>query len=310
MIDELMSLTINGSQQWVLCRGVDRSNPVVLFVHGGPGYPQMWYSRGLDGDFIEDFVVVHWDQRGAGKSYSEDTPETITLNQIVSDGLELTRYLKRKFQVEKIILVGHSWGTMVGANMARNSPGDFHAFVSVGTCADWRRGEELRYATLQRLAREKDDQDAVLQLKELGPPPYLNAAQTTRFGELVIKLQGFSGTSRKLTEDDLLQAIGKNQEYSHQEIETSLDALHKNLDLLNEFGNRYVLKREVPRLDVPVFFVQGEHDANTPTVLAKEYFEALEAPQGKHWILFQGCAHMAMYEDRQRFLQVLKSTLK
>ena len=117
MIDELKALDLNGARQWILCRGSDRSMPVVLFVHGGPGNPSMWYSRAFDNDFINDFVVVHWDQRGAGKSYSKETPrETINLNQIVDDGLELTARLKQKFETDKVILVGHSWGTMVAAN--------------------------------------------------------------------------------------------------------------------------------------------------------------------------------------------------
>ena len=310
MIDELEALEINGCRQWVLYRGRDRSRPVVLFVHGGPGYPQMLYSRGLDGPFVEKFVVVHWDQRGSGKSYSEETPpESITLDQIVDDGIQLTAHLKKKFKTDKIILVGHSWGTIVGANMVRKAPDHFRAFVSVGTCADWRRGEELRYADLQQLARQANDQEAIEKLKTLGPPPYRNAERTDQFGELILRLQGFSGSSRKLSEDDLAGAISKTREYSGEEIETALVALRKNMDLLADFGNRYVLMKSVPRLDIPVIFVQGEHDANTPTVLAREYFDVLEAPRGKRWIVFEECAHMAMYEDQQQFITVLESTL-
>lgn len=308
MIDELSAIDINGCPQWLLYRGKSANHPVVLFVHGGPAYPQMWYSRGLDAPFLSDFVVVHWDQRGAGKSYSPDTPlESITLDQIVDDGLRVTAHLQEKFNTQQIILVGHSWGTMVAANMASRSPTRFRAFVSVGTCANWRRGEELRYTELVRLAEKAGDTVAQEQLAELGPPPHRTAHSIGQFGQLIQRLQGFSGTSRKLSEEELAAAIGKTQEYSEAEIEGALVALDRNLDLLGEFCNRYVLQDAVPRLDLTVYFVQGEHDANTPTILAREYFDLLTAPQGKHWVEFAGCAHLAMYEDRAQFLDVLKA---
>ena len=103
-IDELEALSINDSTQWVLYRGNDRKKPVVLFVHGGPGYPQMWYSRGLDAPFLDDFVVVHWDQRGAGKSYSEEGfGASVSLSQIVDDGLQVTKHLSNKLRSRRII---------------------------------------------------------------------------------------------------------------------------------------------------------------------------------------------------------------
>ncbi|MCA9194199.1 MAG: alpha/beta fold hydrolase [Planctomycetales bacterium] len=309
-IDELKALNINGAKQWVLCRGNDRTKPVVLFVHGGPGYPLMWYSRGLDGPFLDDFVVVHWDQRGAGKSTGDSIdPDTITLDQIVDDGLAVTNRLKTKFSVKKIVLVAHSWGTMVAANMASKSPDDFSALVSVGTCADWKRADELRYAKLQEIAKERHDEEAIKKLDEIGPPPYKTAERVFQLGEMVIRLQGFSGAHRKLSEIDFIEAMQKTQEYSVEEIENTLTALSRNIDLFGNFGNEYVLMKAIPRLNLPVYFVQGEFDENTPTSLAREYFEKLDAPKGKHWKQFEGCAHMVMYEDREEFLKVLHAAI-
>ena len=311
MLDQLESREINGTRQWLLYRAADRTKPVVLFVHGGPGYPLTWFSRAFDGLLQNDFVVVHWDQRNAGKSYSPDTPfESYTLDQIVDDGLEVTEHLKRKFGRDKIILVGHSWGTLVAANMVKRRPASFRAYVSVGTAAEWKRGEELRYAQLQMLARERNDQTAIADLERLGPPPYKSSERYQRFGELIVRLDGFAGTSRKLTEEQLAQAIQQTTEYTGEEIATAVEALKGNLDRLGEFLNSYVLKKAVPKLDVPVYFVQGRHDMNTPTELAKEYFDDIEAPRGKHWIVFEDAAHLPMYEQPQQFLDVLKSTLQ
>lgn len=307
-VDELSAIDVNGTKQWLLMRAADRTKPVVLFVHGGPGYPLMWYSRAFDDAFIKDFVVVHWDQRRAGKSYSAEIPvESCTLDQIVDDGLRVTEHLKRKLSVKKVILVGHSWGTMVAANMAKRSPQEFTGLVMVGTCADWKKGETNRYNQLLELANEKDDAVSLEKLRDLGPPPHLNSDAVERFGELIVHLQGFSGTSRNLTAKQLDDAIRQNKEYTEDEIVQALGGLSQLLDEHSSALNRYVLQDEVRELKVPVYFAQGEHDLNTPTDLAKEYYESLIAPHGKHWHQFDGCAHMNMYEDARHFLSVLKT---
>ena len=306
-MDELSEIQVNGTKQWILVRATDRTKPVILFVHGGPGYPLMWYSRGFDDAFLDDFVVVHWDQRRSGKSYSKDVPvESCTLDQIVADGLEVTEQLKRKLDVEKVILVGHSWGTMVAANMAKRSPDDFTGLVMVGTCADWLKGETNRYNALLALAKTNDDTDAIKNLRDLGPPPHLTSAELLRFGESIAHLQGFSGTSRKLTMEQVGEAMQKNTEYTEEEIAMALQGLDELLDAHSPFLNRYVLRDEVRELKVPIHFVQGEHDLNTPTDLAKEYFESLVAPCGKFWHQFDGCAHLNMYEDTKQFLAILR----
>lgn len=179
-MDELSAIEVNGTKQWILVRATDRTRPVVLFVHGGPGFPLMWYSRGFDDAFLDDFVVVHWDQRRAGKSYSTDVPvESCTLDQIVKDGLDVTEQLKKKLDVEKVILVGHSWGTMVAANMAEQSPEDFTGLVMVGTCANWMKGETNRYNACLELARRNGDTASVEKLRELGAPPHLTWVRLT-----------------------------------------------------------------------------------------------------------------------------------
>lgn len=307
-MDELSAIEVNGTKQWLLIRAADQTKPVVLFVHGGPGYPLMWYSRGFDDAFIKDFVVVHWDQRRVGKSYSADVPvESCTLDQIVDDGLCVTEHLQRKLNVEKVILVGHSWGTMVAANMAKQSPQDFTGLVMVGTCADWKKGETDHYNALLELAKEKGDTASVEKLQNLGPPPHLSWKEVVRFGDLKVHLEGLGGTIRKLTEQELADAFQKNKEYTDDEILRSIESLHELMDEHGPALNRYVLRDEVRELKVPVYFAQGEHDLNTPTDLAKEYYESLIAPRGKHWHQFDGCGHMNLYEDTKQFLSVLKS---
>ncbi len=146
MLDELEAIDVNGSKQWLLERGTDKTKPVVLFVHGGPGSPLMYFSRAFDNAFMNDFVIVHWDQRGSGKSFNPKEPSTnYEFNRYVDDGLAVAKQLKIKFQKEKILLVGHSWGTMVAFNMVAKQPSLFQSLVTVGTVSDMGKMEEFRY---------------------------------------------------------------------------------------------------------------------------------------------------------------------
>lgn len=308
MLDELVALEVNGSKQWLLIRGADRSKPVVLFVHGGPGYPLMWYSRAFDEHLLEEFVVVHWDQRMAGKSASSETPiESVSLSQIVDDGLEVVSSLRLKFPKNNIILVGHSWGTLVAANMVSKAPSHFLAYMSVGTCGDWLRAETTRHDRLLAVARERGDQQAISGLMTLGPPPYSTAEAISQFGSLIIQLVGFSWTLHSLSDVELSDAMIQNKEYTETELQTAFEAIETNLDHLGPFLNSYVLQQEIQRLDVPTYFAEGTHDMNTPSALSREYFNALVAPAGKHWFEFKQSAHMPMYEEPTLFLGLLRS---
>jgi pimeloyl-ACP methyl ester carboxylesterase len=308
MIDELDFLNVNGIRQWILIRGRDLSRPTLLFVHGGPGYPLMWFSRAFDGPLLEDFVVVHWDQPNAGKSYSPDiSPEPLTLARIATDGLQVAEHIVQRLKTERIILAGHSWGTMVAADMARQRPELFTAYVSVGTSARWTPAYELRFAHLCQLARQQGDFQAMQHLEDLGPPPYDNFERVERFGQLVSDIEGFSGTARRLTELELADAIAQSTEYTPDEIARVADAVRDSYDRLGAFLNGYAMIEHVRRLELPVHFVEGRYDGNCPIALSRAYFDELDAPAGKYWHLFEESAHLPMYEEPERFLRVLNS---
>jgi len=310
-IDELQAIDVNETKQWILCRGRDRSKPVVLFVHGGPGTPLMMYSRAFDDSFINDFVVVHWDQRGAGKSFDPKAPiEQLRFPQFVDDGLVVVEHLKRKFQREKIVLVGHSWGTIVAFAMAAKRPAEFQSLVTVGTMTDTIAIENYRFKLLKTAIEASGDKAAANDLAELGPPPYGSHVKLERFGNLILKFLGFGGVFHELTMEQASAAVLKNREYSEAELVASFEALKIGLNQLSDFVNAYVAVRAVPSIQVPVYFVQGQHDSNTPSKISREYFDALIAPQGKTWIEFEDAAHFAFYDNPERFLEVLALAAK
>ncbi|MGG0719229.1 alpha/beta hydrolase [Robertmurraya massiliosenegalensis] len=145
-ISVLESVAIGGIEQWVLIRGESINNPIVLFLHGGPGNAQIGWAPKFQSNLERNFIVVNWDQRGSGLSYFEGIPEeSMNINQFIQDAYELTIYLLNKFKKNKIFIVGHSWGTIIGMPLIQKHPHLFHAYIGVGQSVDLQRGELLSY---------------------------------------------------------------------------------------------------------------------------------------------------------------------
>ena len=174
-IDEASYVTLGGLEQWITIRGEDRKNPVLLLLHGGPGdATNPWGYAGFR-NWLKHFTVVQWDQRGAGRTLGRNkaaAASTITVERMVQDGVELAELLSKRLQKDKIVLVGHSWGSALGVLMAKARPGLFHAFVGTGHVADPARSYAVAYAALMEKASREGNARAVEELKAVGPPPY------------------------------------------------------------------------------------------------------------------------------------------
>lgn len=267
----------------------------------------MYFSRAFDDILLNDFVVVHWDQRGSGKSYDSNEPAmNYHFRQYVDDGLAVVEHLRSKFKKEKVILVGHSWGTMVAFNMVAQKPDHFESLVTVGTVSNMLVMEHYRYEEVRKAVEISGEPEAIKQLRDLGQLPFLNYESLTIFGNLLQEFLGFAGTFRKLTMDQLNEAVAKNKEYSEIEMAASMDGMQAVFNALASYLYRYDALAVVPEVKVPVYFVQGKYDFNTPTALARKYYDGLTASQGKHWIEFTESAHFPFYEEPEEFLEVLR----
>ena len=174
-INELVEVEIGGIPQWLSVRGRDRRNPILLFIHGGPGVTEMpisWYYQGPLEDY---FTVVQWDQRGSGKTAaSSDLAEvipTITIERMVQDGEEMVAYLRKHYGKEKIFVLGHSWGSVIGLEIAERHPSWLHAYIGMGQVVYTQGNEEAGYRFALNQAREKDNQTAVQELEAIAPYP-------------------------------------------------------------------------------------------------------------------------------------------
>lgn len=304
-IEILEEVVLGGVKQWILIRGSDKSKPVVLFLHGGPGSADIFLARHFDRRLVQDLVVVHWDQRGAGKSYSSRIPvDTMSRDQFVSDVRELSEVLRKRFNVPKIYLVGHSWGSEIGVLAASRHPELFNAFVGVGQVVEKNEQEEISYRFVLEKAKESNNGLAIQELEGIGPPPYDGP------GELTLQrkwLERFGGVTHNntLTFNDYLKIGLTSPDYS----------LLDGIRFFNgqEFSEKHMWKerlhtnlfQEVPRIDVPIYFFAGRYDYNTPFQLTERYFHKIDAPNGKQLVWFEHSGHMIPYEEPEKYCEEL-----
>jgi pimeloyl-ACP methyl ester carboxylesterase len=307
-VDERIKLRIGGIDQWVSIRGRDRRNPILLFLHGGPGSVTMPVSYTFQSPWEDYFTVVQWDQRGAGKTYAANTEAQMspgmTVAGMTDDAAQLVQYLRKHYDKQKIFLLGHSWGTVLGTRLAQQHPDWFYAYIGVGQVVNVRRNEEIGFAFALRKAKADHNQAAVRELEALMPYPGTGPMTIPRigtrskweayYGGLAYGRRDFSyDTDAGALSPDYSQAelaaIGKGSLYTLNHLLQPLLSL--NLDNVTAFR-------------CPVILFVGQHDYTTSHELAEQWFERIQAPS-KHLVLFAESAHMVMQDQPGRFLMHL-----
>ena len=311
-IESLEEVILSSVKQWVLIRGSNKSKPVLLFLHGGPGSADICVARHFDGRLVEHFVMVHWDQRGAGKSYSSNIPaETMNRDQFVNDIRELSEMLIARFGVPKIYLVGHSWGSEIGILAASRYPELFHAFICLGQVVKKNEQEDISYRFVLGIANKFRNQIAIEELEGIGAPPYDNHKELSKQRKWLERFGGVSHNN-KITVKDYLKIGLTSPDYSL--FDGLLFLLGREFSENNMWEERLHtdLFQEVPRIDIPIYFFAGRYDYNTPSQLAERYYQQLDAPRGKKIIWFENSGHMIPYEEPEKYsdelLRVLNET--
>ncbi len=307
-IDLLGNVMLGGEEQWVLIRGKKQTNPVLLYLHGGPGSVGIPRARDFGGRLEDDFVVVYWDQRGSGKSYRSGVPvNSMNLDQFISDTRELVEVLKQRFNVPKIYLVGNSWGAALGALTVERYPELFYAYVGTGQLVHTDKAEQISYEFTLKEAEAAQNREGNKELTAMGPPPW----DYDTMNKQRKWLRRFGGTiydDKESANSFLSEFMGKmllSPEYSLMEIvENSMDPNFAVRNLWDDIAD-IDLFEQVPRIEVPVYFIAGRHDYNTPSELVEEYYEQLDAPAGKHLIWFENAAHMPEFEDPEQYYTVM-----
>jgi pimeloyl-ACP methyl ester carboxylesterase len=299
----LEPVTLGGMEQWVLIRGEDRSTPVLLWLHGGPGSAQMPIVHAFNSDLEKDFIVVHWDQRGAGKSNPRDFDEsTMTIERYIEDAHQLTLYLKDQYDQEKIYLLGHSWGTQFGILLAQTYPEDYHAYIGVSQVIDPLRNGDLAYPWLTAQVEAGSSQKDQQALQEIGSPPFIEHDRYVSFAKMVEAYGG--GTDIPFGKQ--LQAALAAPEYTLRDYAAWFKGANRGSGPMWDSTLDFNLLQDVPCLNLPVYFLMGVNDHNTDPRLVQEYLNSLDAPQGKELILFEDSAHTPFLNQPDAFHQALR----
>jgi pimeloyl-ACP methyl ester carboxylesterase len=305
-ISEKIFVDINGIQQGMIIRGSNLDHPVLLYIHGG--MPDTFLNQRYPNKLEEVFTVVWWDQRGAGLSYHPDLPrETLTSEQMVSDTLKVTNYLRRRFHKEKIYLMGHSGGTFIGIQAAAQAPELYYAYIGMAQMSDQFKSERLAYEYMLQEFRKNGNTRMVRRLEAAPvtadeiPDAYL-ALRDVAMHSLGI---GTMHTMRSVERDLFLESFKYRGYTLREKINFWRAKFSSGVSSLWKENIATDLSQAVPGLDIPVYFLEGIYDHTCSYTEAKAYFEKLNALV-KGFYTFDQSAHSPLFEEPDKTLQILR----
>lgn len=312
-INKFLRVEIGGIKQAVMVRGRKVENPVMVYLHGGPGFPLFPFEP-MDETMKrleEDYTMIYWEQRGTGRSFSRRiAPGTMTLDQFVEDTRQVVEYARRITGQQKVFIYGHSWGSNIGAMFAAQYPEMVHAYISTGQSVNPFKNERLNYEFVMRKALESNNRRALRQMSRIDT---ISNSYTLRDALVVRKWVYHYGGVVKLSDDERpyldleeAQIILTSPFYSLGDRINMLMFPYFSANELWEDLKSINLEKDVPRIEVPVYFLIGRHDVIVSAELAESYFEMLDAPKGKTLVWFENSAHRPHSEEREKFLNVLK----
>jgi len=294
---------IGGIEQWISIRGEDVAKPVLLLLHGGPGNAMSALTYNVLRPLEAHFTVAQWDQRGAGKTYGlhgKAGAGEMSIDRMVRDGIEVAEWLKADLQKDKVILVGLSWGSLLGTEMVKRRPDLFSAYVGTGQVVDMKRGEAVAYDALKERLRLRGDPKEIAALEAIGPPPYPTRKALIAERRLLFKTA--SAADRAILRQmpmTLLTSPGLSLKGAWDALLSASNLF--SIDVLMD----YDIRRLGTRFEIPMIYLQGADDIQTPTVLVEAYFAEIEAPEKALVLLGDGAAHMAMVTHVDAFLAAL-----
>lgn len=307
-ISEKSFVQINGVKMGMFIKSKNRSNPVLLFVHGGPGMPEYFLTEKYPTGLENYFTIIWWDQRGAGLSYnSKIKADTMTSKQFVSDTIEVSKYLCKRFNQKKIYLMGHSWGTFIAIQAAAKAPELYNAYIGVAQITNTVKTEEMAYEYMLDYYKERGDEKTVNKLKNI-------TVQSNKYFSIRDEVMHKAGIGTTRDMKSVIKGIFFPSllfpEYTFREkinlwIGKNFSFKHTNLwQELNDMD----ISRMVTKLNIPVYFFSGVYDYTVCYKMAESYFRELSAPI-KGFYLFGKSAHSPIFEEPEKVVEIIKKDI-
>jgi pimeloyl-ACP methyl ester carboxylesterase len=303
-IEEASYLSIGGIQQWVTIRGDDNRKPVLFLLHGGPGDVQSPFVATY-APYEHDFVLVQWDQRGGGRTFLKNGGKItgLSLDQQVADGINLALQLRARFPKQKLILLGHSWGSIVATTMVQKRPDLFSAYVGTGQATSWPAIVNAQFDYLKETARAKNNAALLAQLDAIGRPDPKNTGQY--FGTIARALRANSGPADTAWLAGIPDLLKASPGLTDAEIKAGNAGMSASALALLATLMASDLPLTAPSLPIPYCIIQGRDDLNAPTVTVVPYFSEMSAPAKKLTIL-GGAGHFALATNAPEFAAAIK----
>jgi pimeloyl-ACP methyl ester carboxylesterase len=303
-IEEASFITVGGIEQWVTIRGRDRRNPLLLLLHGGPGDVQSPLVSTY-APYEADFVLVQWDQRGAGRTFVKNGAAGVSRETLIADGMDLAEHLHRRFPQSPLILFGHSWGTIIATGMAQQRPELFAAYVGTGQVSSWAGTVQFQFDFLRQRYAEQGDTTALAALDAIGKPDPKNVKQYFGFSRPIRQHMNPSDTAWLSGLRKAYEASGITEE-TLKGIGDGMTASGAALIGASVEGE---LSATATSFKLPYFVIQGRHDRFTPASLVEAYFAKISAPK-KRLIVLEDAGHFALATHQNEVIAALKEVTR
>lgn len=317
-IDKKERVQLGGMPQTIHIWGTKLENPVVLFLHGGPGVPNRHGMAKNHMDLLDDFIIVAWDQRGTGGSYFGCDPETLTLDQLIADCAELLRYLCSTLNKKKIFLLGGSWGTELGTFVCQKHPEKVAGYIGYGQVVNGIENENVSYAYTLEKAKEAGNAEDIAELERIGPPEngqYKPVFEGLMAQRRLLKKYGGHSTKKGGYFSSTVVPILTSPELSIRDKIGTANGYKVCLSRMWPTIVQYDFLQDCGPFQMPYYIFQGRKDNNTPSSLVQDFYDSIVAPD-KDLVWFENSAHGPLGEEpekfkdlmREKFLKIAKET--
>ena len=319
-IEELKPIKIGGVDQWLHIRGRNRRNPVLLYLHGGPGSTNIGWMDAIQRPWEDFFTVVQWDQRQTGKSYypADDEKNPLSLKQFIEDTEEVIQYLRDYLDQDKLFLLGHSWGSVLGMYIVKRHPNWLHAYIGVGQVVNWSENEQVLYKRLLNHAKEQEEDQLVEKLESIAPyldpnnpeqsfvdhTLYVRTELSRLTGETMMHHLFLDDTLIMLKSDQILSPHLTLMDINNLLLGDDIALFRNPATIATDFVNVNLPEQLGSSFEVPIFFFTGTHDWHTPKILSDAWFDQIKAPY-KELIHFQESCHVIVNEEPGKVLMAL-----
>ncbi len=312
-IDEKRVLALDGAPIHLRIRSTDAALPVVVFLHGGPGVCDRHWVLKYQSALAQVATMICYDQRGAGLSYRKGMQESeLSITRMVDDAVAVIEWARERFAQDKVFLVGHSWGSLLGVLVAQKRPDLVRAYIGMGQFVDGDENEAISYDFVKAEAERRRDKKAMRDLTRIGAPVkghYKSLDDLMVQRNLMSKYGGGIYKGKESIISSMVIPLLQSPEYAVLDLKKYADGSFFNLRALWEEVVDINLFETAKKLEVPVYLTEGRHDQNTPIPIALRWYDALDAPH-KEWIWFEQSAHSPIKEEPDKWRETVKRIIQ